>query len=282
MKTLLDVLQRSTDYLGRFGIASPRRQAENVISDALGINRVQLYLEFDRPLIDSELEMCRERIVRCGKKEPVQYIHGEVEFFDCTFKVTPAVLIPRQETEILVDKIAAVLAKESLAGKVLWDVCCGSGCIGISLKNRFPELQVILSDFSQDALKLAYENAQLNEVDVSFKYGDLLQPFEGQRANYFVCNPPYVTEAEYSELEDEVRRYEPRLALVGGKSGLEFYERLALELPSYLEPESKVWFEMGCKQGSAIQEIFSASPWKAARLEQDWSAKDRFFFLEIE
>jgi len=282
MKTLLDVLQRSTDYLKRFGIDSPRRQAENVISDALGIKRLQLYLEFDRPLIESELELCRERIVRCGKKEPVQYIQGEVEFFDCRFKVTPAVLIPRQETEILVDKIAAILSKQDLVDKVLWDICCGSGCIGISLKKRFPELCVVLSDFSEDALKIAEENATLNTVKVVFKHGDLLQPFAGERAHFIVCNPPYVTEAEYSELEDEVRLYEPKLALVGGESGLDFYERLARDLPGHLEPASHVWLEIGCKQGDEIRNIFSGTPWKTAHVEQDWSTMDRFFFLENE
>lgn len=282
MKTVLDVLQRSTDFLNRHGISNARRQAEYVISDALGLKRLQLYSEFDRPLVDAELEKCRERILRRSHKEPVQYIHGEIDFHDCCFKVTPAALIPRQETEILVDKIATSLAKQDLAGKVLWDVCCGTGCIGIALKKRFPELQVVLSDTSSEALTLARENSLLNQVDVSFMQGDLLSPFLGRRAHFFVCNPPYVTAKEYEELDDEVRLFEPRLALVGGETGLEFYERLAKELPQFLEPSSQIWFEIGCEQGGALMNLFSDSYWKGVRVEQDWSGKDRFFFLEIE
>lgn len=282
MKTLLDVLKRSTEYLEQRGISHPRRQSEDLIADALGIKRMQLYLEFDRPLTEAELTDCRARLMRRGKGEPLQYIHGKVEFHDCTLKVDSGVLIPRQETEILVDKIIQALLNQDLAGKVLWDVCCGSGCIGIAIKKKYPELEVVLSDLSAAALKVARENAQLNSVDVAFVEGDLLKPFFGKRADYVVCNPPYIAENEFKELNAEVRDFEPRMALIGGITGLEFYDRLAKELPSFLSTGGKVWFEIGKGQGAGVSNLFCTAPWTHNRVEQDWAGHDRFFFLEIE
>lgn len=282
MKSLLDVLKLSTQYLQQRGIQQPRRQAEEIISDALGIKRMELYLQFDRPLVESELELCRSRLARRAKGEPSQYIRGEVEFLNCSIKVTPDVLIPRQETEILTDKIIQELKKENIEGKTLWDVCCGSGYIGIAIKKHLPGLQVSLSDISEPALQLARENAARNHVEVKCFEGDLLAPFAGKKTDYFVCNPPYISEQEFDTLDVEVRNYEPRIALISGQTGLEFYQRLSRELPPHLEPHGKAWFEIGKGQGNAIKEIFSTPPWKRSRVEQDWAGHDRFFFLEIE
>ena len=282
MKTILEVLTLSKNYLEQRGIQNPRRQAEELLSDALGIKRMDLYLEFERPLTESELNICRQRLARRGKGEPLQYIHGEVLFFDCVIKVDPHVLIPRQETEILVDKIALELADQTLEGKTLWDLCCGSGCIGIALKKRFPTLNVRLSDISAEALQLAKQNAQLNQVDVEIRKGDLLQPFKGEKAHFVVCNPPYVSEVDYAALEAEVRDHEPRMALVAGPKGTEFYQRLAHELPDYLYPSGKIWLEIGHGQGESVKNLFNASHWRHHRIEEDWAGLERFFSLEIE
>lgn len=134
MKTLLEILTLSTNYLQQQGFKNPRRQAEDLISEALGLQRLGIYLEFDRPLSESELEICRNYLARRSKGEPLQYIKGETEFYGCRICLNQNVLIPRQETEILVDLIAKRLEKEDLSRKTLWDVCCGSGCIGIALK----------------------------------------------------------------------------------------------------------------------------------------------------
>jgi release factor glutamine methyltransferase len=282
MKTVLEILNLSAEYLQQRNVQSPRRQAEELISAALQIARVQLYMEFDRPLAETELNLIRARLVRRGKGEPLQYIHGEVEFLDCLIKVSPAVLIPRQETELLVDTIIKSLATQNLEGKILWDVCCGSGCIGIALKKKFPELEVVLSDISSDALQVAKENAQVNEVSVSFEEGDLLAPFVGKKTNFLVCNPPYVTEEEYTQLDAEVSKYEPRTALVSGETGLEFYQRLANGLAGVLESSGNAWFEIGKGQGHAVEQLFSGAPWVRSQSERDWAGHDRFFFLEKE
>lgn len=278
MKSLLEILLLSTTYLQERGIANARRQAEELFCDALGLNRMQLYLNFERPLTEEELTLCRERLVRRAKGEPVQYIHGSVEFYDCSFVVNPAVLIPRQETEILVDKVVKELTQQDLTNKILWDICCGSGCIGIALKKRFPELQVVLSDNSAKALEVAAQNAKKNQVEVEFLQGDLLNPFKNRKAHFIVCNPPYLAEKEYSGLDIEVKSYEPKSALVAGPVGIEYYERLAKELPSYLYPQARVWLEIGYQQGKVVKDLFCQNfVWQNAQVENDWSGQSRFF-----
>lgn len=282
MKTVLDVLMLSTQYLEQQGIQNARRQAENLVSDALKMPRLNLYLDFDRPLSEVELETCRHYLSRRAKGEPLQYIHGEVEFYNCQIAVDQSVLIPRQETEILVDKIVKQLECENLEGKELWDVCCGSGCIAIALKKKFPQLQVFASDISEKSLEIAKKNASVNQVEVKFLLGDLFQPFQGRKANFLVCNPPYIAEHEFSTLDVEVRRYEPRLALVSGPTGLECYKRISQELKFFLATKAMVWFEIGSQQGSAVCNLFSQAGWASGRIDQDWSGQDRFFFLENE
>lgn len=274
MQSLLEILKRTITHFEQREIPSSRRQAEETISEALGIQRLQLYTDFDRPLTPPELDRCRTFVMRRANREPLQYICGSVEFYGCRFQVTPAVLIPRQETEILVDKIAQELSKEVLSGKTLWDICCGSGCIGIALKKKFPELKVILSDISSAALTIAKENALANEAEVTCIEGDLLAPFSGMKSHFVVCNPPYISEKEFVGLDVEVRDHEPKIALVSGSSGLEFYERLANELPSYLLPEGKLWLEIGTGQGKTVQELFSS--WKNCYVELDWAGHTRF------
>lgn len=267
MKSLLEIIRRSELYLAERAIDRPRREAEEVIADALGVRRIDLYTQFERPLNDDELKNLRGAIVRRGNKEPRAYIAGSVEFAGLTIKVTPDVLIPRPETEILVEKIAAQLSEMDLEGKVLWDMCCGSGCIGHALKKRFPALTVVLSDLSPEALTVARQNGS----DVSFRQGDLFEPFAEEKCDFLVSNPPYVTQEEYAELTVEVKA-EPKMALVGG---LTFYKRIAEALPTYLKPGGKVWLEMGSGQGESIQKIFGGGV-----VEDDWAGHNRFFFLE--
>ncbi len=282
MYTVLEILNLTKEYLEKMKVPRPRKEAEEIIGEALGIGRMGVYLDFERPLVESELELCRSWVMRRSKREPLQYIFGKVKFFDCDIKVTPDVLIPRQETEILVDKIAKALAKMELKEKILWDVCCGSGCIGISLKKRFPELKVILSDISPAAIEISIANAKMNGVEIECLNGDLLKPFAGKKADFVVCNPPYVTEEELASLDDEVRLHEPKLALLARESGLEFYARLATELPAMLNPKGRVWLEIGTGQKTAVQKLFCDPKWSSSQVESDWAGHDRFFSLEME
>ena len=273
MKVLSEVLQLSTRFLQDRKIKRPRRIVEDLLGALLRCKRIEIYMQFDRPLEEGELSTLREWLKRSAQHEPIEYIVGEVDFFGCAIKVDSRVLIPRPETELLVEH----MAKKITTQKSLWDVCTGSGCIGIALKKRFPNIDVSLSDISADALALAKENGVKNGVEVSFFEGDLLTPFQGKRADILVCNPPYVTSNEFLTLDASVRDFEPKLALVGG---LDFYRRLGLEMPEYLNPGGLVFLEIGASQGKDVQEIFASPIWARSELIQDLSGKDRFFFLE--
>ena len=282
MKPLGEVLALSVQYLKDRKVSSPRLVAETLLSHVLCMQRMDLYTKFECPLKESELAIIRGFLKRASLFEPVEYITAEVDFYGLRLPVSSHVLIPRQETEILVDKAAAYIQKRPIQNKILLDVCSGSGCIGLSLKNKFPEMTVFLSDMSDLALTVSREGAARHDLDVTFLQGDLLKPFFGKKADYVFCNPPYISNKEYEELEPSVKGYEPRGALVGGETGLEFYERLSRDLPDYLNPGAQVFLEIGYEQGKEMNKIFSASYWVQKELMQDWAGKDRFFFLEIE
>lgn len=282
MISLKECLREAQELLEANKISYSRRQAEEVIADALQMRRIDLYLHFDRPLTTTEYSECQKRIARRAEGEPFQYIAGHVDFLGCLIEVNRDVLIPRVETEVLTAQICETLAKEDLSGKVLWDLCCGSGAIGIAIKKRHPMLDVVLSDVSVAALAVARGNANRNRVDVAILQGDLFAPFVGKTAEYITCNPPYISAREYNELEREVRDYEPKLALVAEREGFDFYERLAQELPIYLKSGGKAWLELGHNQGERLLRLFDSPVWKRRRLENDWAQKNRLFFLEKE
>jgi release factor glutamine methyltransferase len=273
MKTLGEVLRLSADFLAKKGIEKGRRITEELLSATLGTPRLDLYLQFDKPIEESELVLVREKLKRCAGGEPVQYVIGEVSFYGAQIQVDSRVLIPRPETEILVGMIA-----KQVSGGTLWDLCTGSGCIGIALKKAKPSLDVTLTDVSKEALALATANAKLNDVEVTCLEGDLLQPLQGKKADIVVCNPPYISASEYFHLHRCVRDFEPKGALIGGERGIEFYERLASELPTHLNPGARLFLELGTGQGEAVKQVFGGR----GRVEKDWAGHDRFFFLEMQ
>jgi release factor glutamine methyltransferase len=274
VKTIAEVLQLSSKFLADRSVENPKRLAEDLLGWVLKLKRMDLYLQFDKPVEEAELAAMREPLKRCAKGEPVDYIIGEVSFAGCQIFVDNRVLIPRPETEILVEKV-----KKSAKEGVIWDLCTGSGCIGISLKKAlgFP---VVLVDCSSDALAVAKKNAEANGVDVELVQGDFLTPMAGRMADVVVCNPPYIATKEILNLSSSVRDYEPNLALDGGESGSVFYERLAADLPKHLNPGAQVFLEIGTDQGELVKEIFKNGPWAKMLLEKDWAGHDRFFFLE--
>lgn len=265
MKTVLEVLKLSTEFLG------DRREVEEILSYVLGLKRLELYLQFDRPILEGELSQIRGVLKRCKKGEPIEYVMGEVEFFGCKLKVDRRVLIPRPETEILVGMVLKKIKRG-----VVWDMCTGSGCIGIALKKARPELAVTLSDISPDVLTLASENAKRNSVDVEILQGDLFAPFKGRKADVVICNPPYISQSEFAQLHPSVKDFEPKLALLAGESGLEFYERLAREWLHYLKAGGQVFFEIGSTQGDAMKRLFPEG-----ELHSDWAGHPRFFLLPV-
>jgi len=280
MKTLGEILNASAHFLKEKRCPRFRRDAEDLVGHVLQLKRLDMYMQFDRPLQETELVQLRMLLKRAATGEPVEHIIGEVIFYHCNIAVGPEVLIPRPETEILVDQACKTLS--NLNEKIVWDLCTGSGCIGIAVKKFCPKLQVSLSDISMKALKIAADNAKKNGVEVEILYGDLLVPFAGRKADIVFCNPPYVSSKEYVALDHCVKQFEPAEALIGGEDGLFFYRQLQNELPFYLNPGAKIFFEIGAEQGKAILDIFSAAHWRSKRVEKDWAGHDRFFFLEFE
>jgi release factor glutamine methyltransferase len=282
MKAVNDILARSAEYLEERGVESPRRLAEQMLCGLLNLSRMDLYLGFDRPLNDEELAQCRSRLKRLGEGEPIQYIEGVVDFLGCSIEVGPSVLIPRPETEELASKIVEELKTRDLQGKRLWDICAGSGCLGIAVKKACPELEVVMSDISSDACRIAGKNAGNNRVEAKCRHGDLFAPFENETAHFIVSNPPYVSESEYRGLSRSVKGYEPEQALVGGADGLEVYRRIAKDLKKYLAPGGKAWMEIGFSQGNDIKVIFERAGFARLKVECDLSGHNRFFSLENE
>lgn len=214
--TVLSMIQWGTAYFEEKGVPSPRLSIEWLLADVLQTRRLNIYLQFDRPLSDSELADMRVKIKRRLKHEPLQYIVGHTDFMGAHLRVTPDVLIPRPETERLVELVLETVP-ETPSSTVL-DIGTGSGCIAISLKMERPEWDIYAMDLSEKALELARENAILNATDVAFLSGDLFKPESflsdlPDKLDVIVSNPPYIPEEERSEIDREVRDFEPGIAL---------------------------------------------------------------------
>ena len=249
MRTLGEVLRLSTTHLERHGSPTARLDAELLLGHALGLGRVELYTGFERPLGEDELAECRELIARRAKREPVAYILGRWGFRGLDLDVDRRVLVPRPETELLVDRCLALL--DGVAGPAVLDVGTGSGAIALALASELPEARVAGCDVSGDALDVARANGERLGVEVEWVASDMLAGVEGRRFHLVVSNPPYVAAGEIEALEPEVRDWEPRGATVAGETGLEAIERLVAQAPAALEPGGALVLEVGAGQAAA-------------------------------
>ncbi len=209
--TLAEVLRGATEYLAGRGIDTPRVDAELLLARALGLSRIELYTQHDRPLTDAERGAARELVQRRGQREPLAYVLGDWDFRRLTLKTDRRALVPRPETEIVVERCLALLT--GVEAPQIADVGTGTGAIALALKQERPDAIVVATDISADALALAEENAAANELDVCFVQADLLDGVEGP-LDLVVSNPPYVDAEELDGLAPEVREWEPRGALV--------------------------------------------------------------------
>jgi release factor glutamine methyltransferase len=206
-----EVLRGATDYLAGRGVDSPRVDAELLLARALGLQRIELYTQHDRPLTETERAAARELVQRRGRREPLAYILGDWDFRRLTLKTDRRALVPRPETELVVERCLELLT--GVEKPRIVDVGTGTGAIALALKQERPDAIVVATDASADALALARENAGANGLDLEFRHGDLLAGLEGPFA-LVVSNPPYVQPLEVEELQPEVRDWEPRAALV--------------------------------------------------------------------
>ena len=274
--TILEILQWTADFFKQQKVESPRLTAEVLLAHVLEQERMYLYVHFDQPLQREERERYKTLIRRRAGGEPTQYLTGVQEFWSLEFRVTPAVLVPRPETEHLVEA-ALALAKQYPHPKIL-DIGAGSGVIAICLKHELPEASLFAGDISEDALNVATHNAKTllkDESSISFRQGDLFAPFADMSFDLIVSNPPYIPTKEYETLEPNVKNYEPQKALHAGKDGLDVYRRLIAEAPNYLNDEGRVLVEIGYGQKDAVSGLFEAQGFELHEIIKDYAGIDR-------
>ena len=278
--TIGKLLKWTEQYFGSRGMDSPRLDAEVLLSHVLGQKRIYLYVHFDEPLEKKELACYREMIKKRVLRMPVAYIIGSREFMGLPFKVTPAVLVPRPDTEILVQ--AALDRLKNQEQPVLADVGTGSGAVCLSLLHYIPALRAMTVDISSEALAVAEANAvALGVADrIMFLQGDLLEPLQGKSFNAIVSNPPYIPEGDIAGLEPEVREYEPIGALSGGSDGLDFYRRLVHGAGELLQSDGFMALEAGIHEAAAIVGLAEAElAFGRVEILKDYAGIDRVVVL---
>jgi len=257
--TIRRLIAWAAEYLAGHGVESPRLSGELLLAQSLGSDRMGLYLHLDKPLEPEELAAFKALVLRRREHEPVAYILGRREFFGLGFTVGPGVLIPRPETEHLVE--AALAALEGASAPRVLDVCTGSGCVALALAHARPDLAVLAVDASERALDYARTNArELGlEARVELAQGHLLAPARGQSFHLVAANPPYVAQAQWEGLEEQVKGYEPREALVPGAGGLELTGEIIARAGEVLLPGGWLMVELGMGQEAAARELARAA-----------------------
>ncbi len=278
MLTVLEIIKRTTEFFAGKGVESPRLNAELLIGHALGRTRMQLYLEFERPLAEAELEKIRPLVRRRGQREPLQYLMGEVEFHGLKLKVDKRALIPRPETELLVANIVALCAANP-PGRVL-DLGTGTGAIALALAVAFPAAAVTAVDVSAEALALARENTAAAGMAgrVTFRESDWFAAVPPEPCEVIVANPPYLSAAETAATAPEVRGHEPSIALTAPGDGLDHLARIIADAPRFLRAGGLLALETGIAQHARLREMTAAAGFAKTESRQDLTGRDRFVF----
>jgi len=263
--TIRRVLDWTRGYLAEKGIENARLETEWLLAESLGLDRVGLYVNYEKPLTDSELGAIRGLVTRRAKREPLQYLLGSQEFAGLEFTVDPAVLIPRHDTEVL---LAEALRVAPAAVTVL-DIGTGSGCLAVALAKAMAVAAVTASDVSAAALAIAAGNAARHGVQIEFLPGPFFTPVGARQFELIVSNPPYIPTADLAALQPEVREFEPLLALDGGSDGLDCYRRLVPEAVPHLTKQGWLVVEIGIGQGTAVQEMFAQAGFSAIFTAKD-------------
>ena len=270
--TPLKLIAWTQGYFARAGVDAPRLTAEVLLAHALGCDRVRLYLDFEKPLVEPELARFRSLVKRRAEGEPTAYLVGAKEFYGRGFRCDARALVPRPETELLVEAALESLPSE---GGVALDLCTGSGCVGVTLALERPGARVVATDLSADALALAAENAQALGAKLELLPGDLFAPLPTDlRFHVVAANPPYVPTSEMPGLARELHR-EPTLALDGGADGLAVTRRLVAEAPARLRPGGALVVEMHESQAEALPALCLQAGFAAAEARRDLAGLPR-------
>ena len=277
MLTVLEIIKRTTEFLAGRGISSPRLNAELLLGHVIGRRRMQLYLEFERPLTAAELDQLRPLVRRRGQQEPLQYILGETEFRGLRLKVDRRALIPRPETELLVELVHTWAGTQPPVLRAL-DLGTGSGAIAAALATLWPGAAVVAAERCPEALTLARENfaalgleGRIQPVAATWFDGVPAGPYDA-----IVSNPPYLTAAEVAAAAPEVRQHEPRAALEAPDEGLADLRSILTGAPGYLRPGGLLALETGCDHHADLSARLQAAGFQAVEARQDLTGRDRF------
>ncbi len=279
--TIQKLLNWVTQYLTTKGIESPRLSAELLLSHVSGLKRIELYTQFNKPVAAEQLAILRDLVKRAGQDEPVAYLTGKTEFYSLELNITRDCMIPRPETELLVQRAIEFL-RTRFGGQVVCDLCTGSGCIAVAIAKNFPDARIIATDISDAALAVADVNIEKYKLKerITLLCGDLFEPLvrplDVDKFDLIVCNPPYVSSAEYENLDKNVKDYEPRLALHAGQDGLDIYRRLVEKIDQFLKPNAALMLEIGYAQGPAVQSLLEQTgAFADIKIEKDFHNNDR-------
>jgi release factor glutamine methyltransferase len=281
--TVLEAIQKSTEFLGKKNVESPRLQAELLLAHLLKMPRMKLYLNFERALAPSEIDALRELVRRRGQREPLQHIVGSTSFCGYEIAVNRHALIPRPETELLAELGWQFLSTLNSQLSTVLDFGTGTGCIAIALAAKCPNAEITALDVSADALALAKQNALQNQVveRIEFLQGDGFAVFTTKtQFDLLISNPPYIASAEIETLDPEVKDFDPRGALDGGADGLDFYRRISTEAKPLLKPDGKMMLEFGDGQADAIKKIFENEKWIVEAVREDYSQRARILIAK--
>ncbi len=280
--TVLDIIKSSTELLSKKNIANPRLNVELMLCEVLDCDRVKLYLDFEKPLTKNELDLYREWFKRRLNHEPLQYITGHAYFYGYRFKVNEHVLIPRQETEILVEKVLEDIKKNPKENLSILEIGTGSGCISIAIGKKLDELEmkynIVAIDISKEALDIAAYNLEKIEGSnekISFVEKDIFEiDTFNKDIDYIVSNPPYIPYTEFEGLNEEVNKYEPTISLTDYKDGLTFYKKI---LGLYSSPviTGKLFFEIAYNQKKNLENLLKHFPNITGKFFKDYSDNDR-------
>lgn len=276
MKTVLELLQRSTDFLEKKGVPESRLNAELLLASVLHCKRLNLYLMFDRPLSDDETEKYRTLIIERSTRKPIQYILGKVEFFGMEFTVNESVLIPRPETELLVEQV--IESAKTYNANTILDIGTGSGCIAIAAAKALPSVTVTAVDVSEQAIALAKQNATQNGMteNICFFVSDIIKiPKLSKKYDIIVSNPPYISAPDYSLLEPELTDYEPKIALTDDADGFTFYRKIISLAKKSLNPGGVLLFEIAFSQGEKVLTLMRENGFTECLVVKDYSNLDR-------
>jgi release factor glutamine methyltransferase len=277
--TYLTLLKSTANTFGAAGLETPSVEAEIILSELLGCSRPELIIHYNSPALPEVESRLKKVVERRLKREPLQYILGDAYFMDLRLEVTPAVLIPRPETELLVEYICKKAPQEA----ALLDIGTGSGAIALAVAYDRPDMTITGVDISPDALAVAERNRTANKLDnVSLLQSDLFSGVSGRKFDCIAANLPYVSETEYATLQPEVRDYEPKLALTAPNNGLDLTFKVGWEAPDFLNPGGFIIFEIGETQAPAvIAELEQLGRYSEVKSIKDYHRRDRFVLASI-